>query len=523
MASRPPRLRTVFVEISLLILLLPLGGVVLLRLYESALIRRTETELIAQSAVVAAAFAAELRAVRGELPRVATPAPPSGYGLEPTLADLDLTVDPILPEPAPARPTAEVASAEAVVAGARLTEVLTESRAVTFAATRVTDERGIVVASSAGDLGLSLAHLDEVRSALSGDRVELLRERHSDEPPPPLDSLSRTTRLRVFAAAPVRDGDIIKGAVLVSRTPMSVVQSLYGIRWHLLAGATVLFGTVLLVSVFMSRTVTRPLQELALRARRVAAGERDTEVAIARPGTLEVAELATAVQRMARTLAQRADYIHSFAASVSHEFKTPLAAIRGTIELLHDHLGEMSEAERARFLGNLDLDARRLELLVQRLLELARADVARPGDETTDVAALFSVLSRRPGFDVSLSAAPGLPRLRLSADSLEAILGNLIDNARRHAGDTARVAVTAEARVVEGRSGVSIAVLDDGKGISEANLKRVFDPFFTTARDQGGTGLGLAIVRTLVLAHAGDIGLHSRPGETVVRVWLPAA
>ena len=99
---------------------------------------------------------------------------------------------------------------------------------------------------------------------------------------------------------------------------------------------------------------------------------------------------------------------------------------------------------------------------------------------------------------------------------------NLIDNARRHAGDTSRVVISAEARDIDGRSGVAIAVVDDGKGISEANLKRVFDPFFTTARDRGGTGLGLAIVRTLVLAHGGDVELQSRPGETVVSVWLPA-
>ena len=81
---------------------------------------------------------------------------------------------------------------------------------------------------------------------------------------------------------------------------------------------------------------------------------------------------------MAEAIARRSRYLRDFAAAVSHEFKTPLAGIRGAVELLEDHHEEMTEAERARFLGNISADTARLSQLVTRLLDLARADMARP-------------------------------------------------------------------------------------------------------------------------------------------------
>jgi signal transduction histidine kinase len=98
---------------------------------------------------------------------------------------------------------------------------------------------------------------------------------------------------------------------------------------------------------------------------------------LALAGTREIAELSHSLVTMAETLEARADYIRGFAAEVSHEFKTPLAAMRGTVELLQEHLATMTEAERRSFLANLAEDVTRLDRLVRRLLDLARADVMR--------------------------------------------------------------------------------------------------------------------------------------------------
>src|SRR5262249_37442507 len=127
-----------------------------------------------------------------------------------------------------------------------------------------------------------------------------------------------------------------------------------------------------------ARLITRPIAAVVAQAGRAAAGERNAIAPLAHYGTLEVAELSKSLVRMAATLEARADYIRGFAAEVSHEFKTPLAAMRGTVELLSERLAEMSPEERRRFLDNLAGDVARLDRLVQRLLELARADVMQP-------------------------------------------------------------------------------------------------------------------------------------------------
>ena len=94
--------------------------------------------------------------------------------------------------------------------------------------------------------------------------------------------------------------------------------------------------------------------------------------------TREAQSLSESIVTMARTLEARADYVRDLALGISHEFKTPLTGIRGGAELLRDHLDEMSADERRKFLSNILADTERLERLVRRILELARADALAP-------------------------------------------------------------------------------------------------------------------------------------------------
>jgi signal transduction histidine kinase len=350
-----------------------------------------------------------------------------------------------------------------------------------------------------------------------------LRRRIPDSPSPAIDSISRGTPLRVFVAAPILQDQRIVAAVLLWRTPIALSQVLHGKRYHLLLATVLLLGTVVLVSAFTSFTVVRPLQALVRQAQRATAGEKGAVTPLARPVTREIAELSHAVAAMARHLEQRADYIRTFAAQVSHEFKTPLAAIRGAVELLRDHCDTMTAAERERFLDNLDQDAARLERLVRRLLELARADVmqASTGDcvEVAAVVRRLAARSRETGLQVTvLEPAPPV-MAAMAEDVLESILSNLLDNARQHGGDAVTVAVTCPAPGAD--SPLLIEVSDNGPGISAANAARVFEPFFTTARARGGTGLGLAVVKSLLAAHRGDIRLAEAPAGTRMQVRLP--
>ncbi len=121
----------------------------------------------------------------------------------------------------------------------------------------------------------------------------------------------------------------------------------------------------------------RPLSFVVAQAQSVALGGRATP--LRRPGMREVADLSDALTRMAAMLDQRARYIIAFAASVSHEFKTPLAGLRGAAELLEDNADTLPSEERARLLRILAGNTQRLDILVRRLLDMARADMIRPG------------------------------------------------------------------------------------------------------------------------------------------------
>jgi len=524
---RRPRLRTILFAVNLVILALPLGGVTVLRLYESALVRQTESELLGQAAILAAAYRAALGRARPDPARAAdygVPAAlewlPAEGRWQPRAATLDLALDSVRPRPPAASESAAPADPAGVAAGRELMAVMQDAQAITLAGIRVTDFRGVVVASTGEELGRSLAEREEVARALRGEPVSLLRERVSEAPRPPLASLSRGTRVRVFVALPVLDGRRVVGAVVLSRSPRSIGETLYDKRFHLLAGAGLLLAVVVLMTLFTSRTISRPLEAVVGQSERAARGEQGAVAPLARPITREVGRLSEAVAAMARTLEERADYIRTFASQVSHEFKAPLTAIQGAVELLRDHAGTMSAEERDRFLENLAADAQRLERMVRRLLELARADVAEPGDERADLAAVLAAIAerhRRLGIDVRLALAPRLGTVAMGEETLDTILSNLLENARQHGGPGIGVTIRAA------RDGVraSVRVEDDGPGVSPGNAARVFDPFFTTARDRGGTGLGLAIVRALIAAHGGTIALVPSARGAAFQIGLP--
>ncbi|CAO3426233.1 sensor histidine kinase [Azospirillum doebereinerae] len=529
---------TVLLAMTLAALVLPLSGLWFLRLYESALIRQTESELIAQAGVVAAFYREAWRRSGGRPDDSVPPLDPAWTrppGFEPPwtprFASLDLADDPILPSAPDPSPATTLPDPAAVLAGASLGTILREAQRVTLAGMRVTDRHGIVVASTGEELGLSLDGQEEVRRALSGEPASVLRERISRHTLVNGQNVPAPGRpLRIFTAQPVLDTGRVVGVVLVSRTPRSLADTLYGKRWHLAGLAALLLASVGALARVGTVAISRPLRTVTALAKRTADGERGVMTPLPRPVVREVAELSEALTRMAGTLEQRADYIRDFAAHVSHEFKTPLTTIRGTVELLRDHLDSMSPEERDRFLGNMDAEAERLSRLVRRLLELARADVMTVGgDAVTDAVPVAARLAERHGAEAALPAS--LP-VAMGLEALESVLANLIGNARHHAGPDARVVVTLSAPTLPapmlpgdalpaGGDRAVLRVQDDGPGVSPANAGRVFVPFFTTARQSGGTGLGLAIARGLVEAHGGTIALLPSERGALFEVRLP--
>ncbi|MDP9140483.1 MAG: HAMP domain-containing histidine kinase [Pseudomonadota bacterium] len=508
-----PSLRAILLLINLIVMLLPLGGIVWLRLYESALVRQTESELLTQGTVVAASFKAELL---GNAPEDIDDAQGDAPEWQARLPHLDLSADAIHPRPADAVVTSLQPEPSAAEAGRRFNAVLREVRLHTLAGIRIVDRQGIVVASTAGDINWQLQQ-EEVARALKGETVSLLRERHTDEQG--FGPLSRATRIRVFVALPLMQDGAVLGAVLLARTPASLWDTLKGKMRPLAYAAAALLAIVLMLSWLTTRTIARPIRELREQAERAAAGASGAVTPLRHAGTREVAQLSDSLTAMANTLEQRADYIRKFAAQVSHEFKTPLTSIRGAVELLTEHNDDLSREERERFHHIIATDADRLDRLVRRLLELARADVAKPGSDDCDpLAVLRSCVARARelGLTVDVQIPESVMTSRIPAEDLEAVFNNLLDNIRHHAAGSV---ATVSALVADGS--LTVCLADDGPGISPANAAQIFEPFFTTARNSGSTGLGLAIVRALLNAYGGDVRLKATDRGTMVALSLP--
>lgn len=502
-------LGTILFGTLLFVAALPGVGAVFLRVYENTLVQQTEAELIAQGAVLASAY------------RAAWGAPPEARRapLAPEPPSIDLRSDPVLP-PQPPPAVARVADPKAVRIGRALGPVVADASAVTRSVTRLLDAKGVAVAGGT-DLGKSYAGLDEVRRALAGRNATTLRLRAHNPYGlgSALELLSRGAAIRVHHARPVLVDGRVVGAVMLSGRPRGLFLGIYQDRGKIALGVILIFLTLVVLAGLLSRGIARPIRALTAASENVATGRFDIPDPPPTAAT-EIKELYVNFAVMAERIEMRARYLRDFAAAVSHEFKTPLTGITGVLELLDEHGSTMTDEERRRFLGNASADADRLSRLVQRLLDLARADMTSNEDrQRSDAGRIARLLSDRlgdPEFELAVEAAPALPLASLSDDALETVLITLIENSRRAGARTVKI------RLAAARGSVLIRVTDDGSGISEADRARIFEPFFTGNRAAGGTGLGLPIARSLLSASGGTLELVPSAEGTTFLITIPA-
>ena len=221
-----------------------------------------------------------------------------------------------------------------------------------------------------------------------------------------------------------------------------------------------------------------------------------------------------------------------FVANVSHEFKTPLTAIRGFAETLIG--GAVDDTEnRSRFLEIIRAHAARLGRLTDDLLKLARIEAGKWSLDFQPVQAADFIqpcietarLNAAPrNVSLEISCPRDLPAVRGDLSSLQEIVQNLLDNAIRYSPEGGSVKVAASAR----KEGIRISISDNGIGIPKAEQERIFERFYRVdaarSRESGGTGLGLSIAKHLVEAHGGRIEVDSEVGRgSTFSVILPGA
>ena len=223
-----------------------------------------------------------------------------------------------------------------------------------------------------------------------------------------------------------------------------------------------------------------------------------------------------------------------FVANASHELRTPLAAILGFIETLSDPGTGSEPATRARFLGIMDGEARRMQRLVDDLMSLSRieAEKYRLPDERVDLRALINetlAVVRRGlgarGEDVVADVANDALPVRGDRAQLSQLLHNLIGNSAKYGRAGTPIRVT----LARGSSAtMRLSVSDEGEGIAPEHLPRLTERFYRIdsgrSRAMGGTGLGLAIVKHIVERHRGRLDIASEVGKgTTISMLLPAA
>jgi two-component system OmpR family sensor kinase len=307
----------------------------------------------------------------------------------------------------------------------------------------------------------------------------------------------------------------------------ATVRSLVWLQLGIGAAVLVVLGLAEFWSVHRS---LRPLMEVEQTAAAIAAGQLDRRVPERDPRT-EVGRLSAALNGMlaqiqralassessaeqARTSEER---MRRFITDASHELRTPLTTIRGFAELYR----QGAERDMEMLMSRIESESRRMGLLVDDLLLLARLDAQRPIEQNrVDLLALASdavhdaqAIAPKRNITMQVFDGPGTPEVLGDEPRLRQVLGNLVSNALQHTPESADITV----RVGTEGDDAIVEVVDEGPGMSHEDALRIFERFYRTdssrARISGGTGLGLSIVDSLVLAHGGTVTVTTAPGQ----------
>ncbi|MCP1443012.1 two-component system sensor histidine kinase CreC [Pseudomonas sp. GGS8] len=376
----------------------------------------------------------------------------------------------------------------------------------------VTDAKGIVVLDSSGiAVGQDYSRWNDVYLTLHGEYGA--RSTRSD----PDDSNSSV----MHVGAPIRDNGQIIGVVTVAKPNSSLQPYVDRTERRLLTYGAGLIGLGLLFGALLSWWLSAALRRLTAYAQAVSEGRR-VEVPHYRGGELE--QLATALEHM-RTQLEGKAYVERYVHTLTHELKSPLAAIRGAAELLQ---GDMPPAQQQRFVSNIDSESARMQQLIERLLNLAQVEQRQGLEERVAVplAALVDELlsaqaariegkqlrvERQITADLNLLGEPFL---------LRQALGNLLENALDFTPAHGVLRFCAE-RVDEQ---IEFRLFNQAEAIPDYALPRLSERFYSLPRPDSGrksTGLGLNFVEEVVKLHGGAMSIGNVEGGVEVKLSLP--
>lgn len=370
----------------------------------------------------------------------------------------------------------------------------------------ITDARGIVIYDSRGEnLGQDFSRWNDVYLTLRGQYGA--RTTRGD----PEDELTSV----MYVAAPVIANNEIIAVLTVSKPSISVQPFIDGAVNNLQRRGLWLITLSLGIGLLLSLWLTHSIRKLTRYADAVSQGKR---ASMPRLGEKELAKLATSMDSM-RTELEGKHYVENYLHSLTHELKSPLAAIQGASELLQESLPQES---RQRFIDNIHRQSLRMQQIVDRMLDLASIE-KRQQLQQVETVALDRLID-----ELLESKHPLLQGRQLTVETqysdhsslegetflLRQAISNLLDNAIEFSPSPGRIIITIETTMDQ----LVLCIKDQGPGIPDYAQPRIFERFYSLARPDGSdksTGLGLSFVREVITLHDGTIDIQNNDGPGV--------
>ncbi len=326
----------------------------------------------------------------------------------------------------------------------------------------------------------------------------------------------------LYVGAPIVVKGEVAGVLTVAKPTTNINSFLQAAKPRVLGVAAVTVVVVIVLGYFAAYWMVRPIKALTNYAETIRSGNR---IPFPHLDRTEIGDLGRALKRMQVALEGKV-YVEQYVQKLTHEVKSPLSAIRGAAELLEE---EVPEDRRQRFLSNIRTEANRIQIIVDRMLELAALETKEQPPKLEPVSLhdlVHKVLESKGPILTQKGIIPDIAvdkKLVVHGDPflLHQAVANILQNAIDFSSPDGRLRIYS--RPADRK--ISLVVEDNGAGIPPYALEKIFDKFFSLQRPAGGrksTGLGLNLVKEVAQLHHGDISLENiHPHGVRATLWLP--
>ncbi|TZE81129.1 sensor histidine kinase [Calorimonas adulescens] len=373
---------------------------------------------------------------------------------------------------------------------------------------QVMNTSGIVLGDSIGNF--EYAESEDIQDAINGN-IGVYQGKYMD-----------TNEDVMAVSSPLMKGNRVVGVIRFVTSLEGVEEVMRRIIINLIEIGAAIVAIVVIVGIWVSWTLTKPLDEITRAAKEISAG--DFKVRVSKRFNDEIGTLAETLNQAAVELEKLDTMKNDFISSVSHEIRTPLTSIKGWVVTLKE--GSDEEIMK-KGLDIIEKETDRLTVMVNKLLDFSKLESGRislnmgPVDlKELIISTVDQIRPRAERLGIRLDVdLDDLPMIEGDASRLRQVLINILDNSLKFTDSGGEIGIYAE----KSQDIARIVVQDTGCGIPEGDLNHITEKFYTAKAKASGSGLGLAISKEIIELHGGKINIKSRVGEgTSVMIELPA-